>query len=423
MSEELTYEAEQERLKAEYDGQVTITAPRDPEVNPEVYKDVEPLLYRGFLTVPAVINDVYFVFKSLNQHEYELLRFSGGVQSNQVTDRFWDMFLAYGVFMVDGTNILTERERWLPRIAETFSGLNKEAKAKIIRYLSEINRRSAAATALTEAYSMELNSRYRWAQLRGLDLTSVAVTGIDGSQKLGLNWAQQLWRALNYFEDHHAEHERAWENAKFIGSCMAGKGISKVYNQDTDRRAKEKQERMDRKDRILREILLGEKVDTEESKIPGAVVKAARTVEELASQLQEDLRGNKDWHDRVIEEHERRVQQTFADHRTQLETLARENVLQHGDRPVFGGSDLQENLQGLTAQQVEEHMRRRQQLEAQAAARAQVRPMLDEKTERFLERWGGNEVSSEVSTTDKDISGAIPVPTVTRTPVAPFRKK
>jgi len=420
-----TYEAEQKKLQAEYSGQpqgdIHITVPKEPEVNPEVYKDVEPMLYRGFLTVQAEINGVYFVFKSLNHHELELLRFSGGFRGDRVTAKFWDIFLAYGVFMVDGVNILAERDRWIPKLAETFGGLPKEARSMIVRHVGEVNRRSSNAVALTEAYAMEAMSRYRWMQLKGLDLSSPAVTGIEGTQRLGLNWAQHLWRALNHAEDRNEQHEREWENAKFVGSCFAGKGISKVYNQDNDRRRKDKEERLSRKDKVLREIVLGEKTEAHTLTIPGAVITAPRTVEELASQLEKDLRGDKDWHDKVIEAHETKIRNQYGERQAQLEVVAKENAVQFGDRSVVGGSD----VQGLTPEEVAARVERRKQLQAQEAARRQVHPEIqDEKTQNFLNKWGvlGPEVATEISTTDQDISGAVPLPTV-RAPATPFRRK
>jgi len=414
-----SYDEDQAALQAELDGKpdIHITIPQDPEVNPEVYKDVEPMLYRGFLTVSADINGVLFVFKSLNHHEFELLRFSAGERSSNA---FWNSFLAQAVFMVDGHNILSDREKWTPKLADLFAGLPKDARAKIIRYVSEVNRRSSSAVVLTEAYAMELASRYRWMQLKGLDLTSIAVTGIDGTQRLGLNWAQQLWLALNHADDRNELHEREWENSKFVASCFAGKGIQKVYNQDNERRRKDKEERSSRKDRVLREIILGEVSDSRTLKIPGAVITAPKTVEELAHQLENDLRGNKDWHDKVINAHETNIRQRSNERRVQLEEVARESAVQFGDQSIIGGSD----LRGLSLQEMEKQMASRKQLQAQRAARMQVHPEdTDEKTQQFLEKWGMTEVGSHVSTTDRDISEAVSLPKLDRVPTVPFRKR
>ena len=410
-----TYEQEQQRLQAEVDGGIHITIPQEPEVNPEVYRDVDPMLYRGFLTVSAEINQVLFVFKSLNHHELEMLSFCGGAK---VSEGFWDTFLAYGVFMVGGVNILPDRDKWIPKIAEIFASLPKDSRARIIRHVSEVNRRASNAVVLTEAYAMEGVSRYRWLQVKGLDLTSVAITGIDGTQRLGLNWAQHLWRAVNHADDRNEQYEREWENAKFVGSCFAGKGISKVYAQDTERRRKEREERMARKDTILREIILGERVDPKNLMLPGAVVTAPRTVGELAEQLESDLRGNKDWHDKVIEDHETRIRANYNTRLKQVEEAAQETAAQFGGRRILGGA---ESLEGYTPEQVRQQVDRRQR---QISARVPT-VEADAKTQQFLDRWGatGPEVTSDVSTTNADITGAVPLPQTTRTPATPFRRK
>jgi len=418
------YEEEQRRLKSEYDGKpvedIRVTAPQEPEVNPKVYKDVEPLVFRGFLTASAEINGVPFVFKSLNHHEFELLRFSG-LLDDTAAKGFWDTFLSYGVFMVEGVNVLRDRDQWLPRIADTFSPLPTKAKRKIIRHISEINRRVSAATILTEAYAMESMSRYRWMQVKGLDLTATAVTGIAGTQSLGMNWAQHVWRALNLAEDRNDQHERDWDNAKFIGSCFAGKGLNKVYAQDTDRRNKDKEERISRKDKLLREVVLGEKVPEKTTMLPGAQVTAPRTVEELADQLEKDLRGDQDWHDKVIADHERRIKEQYQARQRQREEAAEASASRFGNRNVIGGSE----LDGLTVQEVEERVKRSKQIQAQNAARMQLHSVPDqEKTEAFLDRWGatGPEITTEIANTDRDTSGATALP-VRKTPATDSFKK
>lgn len=416
-----SYEAEQQRLKAELEGEddVSITAPVEPEVNPEVYKDVEPLLFRGFLTLSAEINGVSFVFKSLNHHEFDLLRFYGSLE-RQNSQEAWGTFLAYGVFIVGGVNILPERERWLSRLADLFNGFPSDAVSRMVRYLSEVNRRAAVAVYLTEAYAMETISRYRWLQLSGTDLTSVAATGIDGTQRLGMNTAQQVWRAINVIEDRNERYEREWEHAKFVGSCFAGKGIQKVYNQDTRRRRQEREDRMTRKDKVLRQWVLGETPQDGVIKGPGFVMSVPRTVEELTVQLEKDIRGEKDWHDRVVEEHEGRIRAGHAERRNLLEQARSASLHKFPERGVVSG---ERSEQTYTRGEMEALLRRRKQLMAQEVARMQVNPGLDDKTTNFVDRWWGDrDPSSEFATTERDPSAAAPIP-VPRVPSTPFRRK
>ncbi len=417
-----SYEQEQTRLREQYDGkkEIRIEAPKEPEVNPEVYRDVEALLYRGFILLPAELNGVRFVFKSLNQHEFETIRLFGGLQEkSEPTAEFWALFLAYCVLIVDGLNVLADRRTLLPQLSDTFSKLPLKARQRMVRNISEINRRASNAVVLTEAYAMEPTSRFRWGQLHGLDLTSPSVTGIEGTERVGLNWAQLLWRALNYFEDLHIRSEQEWENAKFVGSCFAGKGMSKVHTQDQTRRDNERLERSARKDALLRHVLLGDPLDTKDRK-GGMRVISAHTVEELAEQLEHDLRGEQDFHDQVVQAHEERVRQQYQDRRRQLEELSRQREIEYEGKTLVGST----NLEGLRPDEVQQRVLRRKQLAAQQASSRLLPPELsDPKMAGFLEKWGviGQEVQSEVTRTDRDVSNVVALPAA-RTPGTPFRR-
>jgi len=378
------YERQEAELKRlEEDQRKRIESFKEPEVNPEVYKDVEPLLFRGFLTQGVEINDVHFVFKSLNHHEFELIRMHGGSLKNGTpTQRFWDTFLAYGVLMVDGINVLPNRDQHLSTLAKTFADFQSSVKQRIVRHLSEINRRASNAVTLTECYATEKQSRYRWYQSKNMDLTSTAITGISGTSNLGLNWAQLIWRALNQFEDQKEDLEHNWDHAKFIGSCSAGKGISKIYNQDNQRRKQEREDILSRKDELLRHVLFGEPMHSKQLK-DGAVWVTARTTEELMNQLDRDLRGEKDWHDHIVQETEARMRKTEEDRQQQMTSLARSRDAEFDGKPLVGGTD----MTGLTPVEVQERMVRQKQQEARATS--DPSPWLhDEQFERRMARLG-----------------------------------
>lgn len=393
------------------DDEVTIDPPKRTaaDVNPELFRDVEPMLFRGFVYTPAVINDVVFVFKSLNHHEFERIGFHSGTRGSghAVTQRHYSLFLAYGVYMVDGVNVLVSRDEWLTELATFFAELNEVARRKVIYELSEINRRAAQAVILTEAFAMEIMSRLRWAQVRGLDLTSIGISGIEGTQQLGMNWAQLTWRALNYYEDLKEVAEREWENAKFVASSMAGKGMSKVHAQDKRRREEELEARIDRRDRILRLALLGEAAEKEG---PGYTMQVARTVEELADQLERDLRGERDWHDEVVAAHEARVRQERDTRIERLRQLQADYEDRYGDAPILGGTD----MSGLSPTEVKERITRRRQLMAQRLASRQVRPefaeLQDPRMHRFMEKWHGNTDQKDLGVHLADRPRGLPIP-------------
>jgi hypothetical protein len=399
--------------------EIEIPPPREPEVNPEIYKDVAPLLAKGFLMLPAEINGILFVFKSLNQHEYEMLGLMGGLRHEKApTQTFWNMFLAYGVYMVDGTNVIDSRDRSMKEIARAFADFTPGARSKLIRHLSELNRRANVATILTEAYVTESYSRYRWAQVKGLDLMSPTVTGIAGTEKIGLNYAQLTWRALNYYEDLQDTMEREWENAKFVGACMAGKGIQKVNHADERRRAKQKEMLFSRKDAVIRYALFGDPLDGDKLK-DGKIIIAARTTEELSAQLQASLRGEKDWHDQVVESYEQQIRDRYTAQEQKLKEMLASHKEDFGDQNVVGGT----NLQGLSPAEVHERMTRRKQFEAQQLAKRVLYPQLDERSDVLHQKWGltDSEVSTTFSQTDRDPSEAVPI-TPPTAPGRPFRR-
>jgi hypothetical protein len=417
-------EGEEEAVSGLDEG-IRIDTPKDPEVNPEVYRDVERLLFRGFLTLVGEINGVPFVFKSMNHHEFDNLQWiTGGLlgRDRRSHDRYYSAFLSHGVFMIDGQNILPERGKWIPKLEETFGGLPSSARTKLIRYLSDVNRKASNAVSLTEAYQVEASSRFRWAQLRGLDLMSATCTGVQGTEALGMNYGQLVWRALNSYEDTRDKAEREWDFAKFIGGCfVGGKEIRKVHSQDTERRKKEREDRLERRDKVLRQVLTGE--DPEDEKKNRTVKIVARTVEELASQLERDLRGEKDWHDEVVTREEARIRATIQERQQKIHQVSK-------DREQDPTRSATTEMAGLSRDEVQQRILRRRQLEAQEVAGKMVYPeLMDPRMEAFLQKYMESDdtyqsspgVKSNVGTTDRDTSDVHPQPP-NRPRATPFRR-
>jgi len=411
-----TYDEDQERLRRQYDGEPADDdidesfIPKEPEVDPRVYRDVEPLLSKGFLHQSASIGGTSFVFKSLNHREFELVNISFKLQSGfSGTSKFYSCLLAYGLWMVDGVSVLPSRQENLSDLITWFESMNGGVRESVVRHLSELNRRANQATYLTEAYAMETASRIRWNQVRGLDLMSSSLTGIEGTTSLGYNWAQLIWRALNFVEDEHQRMENDWENAKFVASAMAGKGISRIHAKDRQRRRSELNDRRERKDRILRWAVLGEA--PEEKQREGGQMIVARTVEDLSKQLDKDLRGEKDWHDLVIEAHEKRIQDNQEERQQYLRELHAEHEREMGGRELTGATD----LRGLTRDEVERLNRERQQRILERLQRPGVQ--MDPKIQAFEEKW-----NSALPLSGKDSSNALPAGGVSRERTTPWRR-
>ena len=196
----------------------------------------------------------------------------------------------------------------------------------------------------------------------------------------GLNWSQLTWRALNHFEDLKEQAERDWENTKFVASAMAGKGMNKVYGQDKRRRQTEKETKIERREKIIRHALLNEPLDGP-SQSP---IKVARTVEELNTQLERDLKGEQDWHDRVIASHEHRLQKGYDDRMEHVRQLREKHIEEYGDKAIIASTE----IKGLDRSQVQQRLSDRQKEIAKSLATQQKYPeLMDEKQAEFSKKW------------------------------------
>lgn len=282
-------------------------------VSDEVWVDLEQYLFTGFLTSPAEVLGKTFVFKSLNHVEVGALSYlrPAGGSAMELQSSFRSSFIAHSVFIVDGENALYRRPAHIRKLVRLFSKLSSDVQAKIVETLRILNEKAARLHPLTEVYVHENRSRYKWLQLASIPVHSPLATGIAGTDELGMNYCQQTWTALNRLLDERETVEREWTNAKFVGSCFAGKGVRAIDERDRSRRERERVEREDRKMEVLYMYLNRQgpgdtnkpaTVTLPDGRLASVTKKfQADSVEELADQLSAALSGEKDHHDLVVE--------------------------------------------------------------------------------------------------------------------------
>lgn len=337
------YEKDQEILQREMDGErgsttssplddVSLTEPQAPEVNPVIYRDVESMLFRGFVVSTGKFESVPVVWKNLNHTEFDFLTLVHDPDSIE----FQNAFLARSMFIIAGRSVLAEQATG--ELEDFFSKLPHGHRAYMVRELQLLNERASRATRMVEAYAMEKNSRWRWAQIRGLDMSSPSLTGIRGTEVLGYNWCQLIWRALNQNEDQIEALENSWDHAKFIGSCFTK--LDKVYSSDRKRRQDNQRERIRRKDQILREVVLFEDPEASGRGSPHRY-EVAMDAKDLIRQVKKELAGEKDFHDEVIEAATKHYQDTLAEQERMIEEARKESEARFGSGSVYqGGADI-----------------------------------------------------------------------------------
>ena len=135
------------------------------------------------------------------------------------------------------------------------------------------------------------------------------MTGIAGTDHLGLSSHQVAWVWLNEEEDERLRSEEQWSFSKFIASASNAKGVKKLDGKDKARLKRIKEERQ--------RIIAGESYQGPQRIEP-------HSVKELKKQLVADLEGTKDLHDRIIDAYEASIQKRRADHRLRQEELVEE---------------------------------------------------------------------------------------------------
>jgi hypothetical protein len=356
------------------------------QVDESVWQELEQFLYTGFLVSPAVVQNQSFVFKTLNPYELRNIQYMrpAGDSLPESSAIFRNAFVAHSIFMVDGNNALYERPRHINRLIRAVSRLSAKVQDNIIENLAALNERASLLLPLVEAYTYENRSRYRWLQVKGSQVHHPIATGIAGTDELGMNLCQQTWTALNHIIDRQEEMERDWQNAKFIGSCFAGKAIRAIEEKDRGRREKEKTDREDLKMRTLYVYLnrkVGKDVEQEEPvpvQLPDGrfahVVKRfkAESAQELADQLSASLSGEKDYHDLVVEAKLKQVRESAE----QKDAFKRSLMARE---PMFGPtSDGKVRVLG-SKKEAEAYVKRMKELEREHIMRSAKQEALDER--------------------------------------------
>ena len=288
---------------------VQIRVPKvDHNIDERIWIDLEEYLFTGFLSNHANIFGQNFVFKSLNHQELRLINYLKS-DDNSI---FKASFIAYSLFIAMGQNILCNRSTNISNLTELVQKFEPILQDKIIDNLNLLNKKASRLFPLVEVYVHEPRSRFRWLHIKKSLINSPDITGIPGTNEIGLNYCQENWIALNELLDKKEANEVDWNHSKFIGSCFAGKGVISIDEQDKTRRNREKQDISDNKARVVSEYLgyihSGDEVVLSENTtvLPDgrtAVVESrfsAETTEELAEQLSASLSGEKDFHDQVV---------------------------------------------------------------------------------------------------------------------------
>lgn len=260
----------------------------------EAYGVLSDLIFRGFLTTELVLNGKSFVFKTVNEREFSLMKaYAGHPDRPDYLVRFNTLFLVHSLFLVDGESILFERRNKLSELCEHFMTMSDTLFKKFFTEMNAVRSESFDVLKYLEGFSYTDHSRRSWKVMCGGVPNDEAFTGIAGTKEMGLNAHQESWIQINRMLDDEAQYNREFSNALLIASASNPKGTRKIRSQhDANLQSSEDRRKQ------LAEIGYRE---TEGRWSPEGWAAPVDTVEELLGELNRQMNGVKDRHDLFIE--------------------------------------------------------------------------------------------------------------------------
>jgi hypothetical protein len=279
--------------------------------------DVQDLVKTGFLTDCVRIGNSYLIFKTINSvelHEIDERVPETRFRIDGFRKSFW--MLAFAIYKIDGQNMLFSRPNSLDYLNKQFWQWPQTILVHLLEILNSLMQRSVEALEKVKMWVPRLDSRLLWRAVMGFPLCDSKLTGILGTEKLGLNEAQIVWVALNRVLDNYEEYWKHLSNAALIASATNPKGMRSLNQSIRSQEQSYKQ--------MLKDWERGDAPRDE-------VVKVARSVEDLLEQKRREEQGIKDEHDGAIERLEQGIRDTVL---SKLER-AREKV-RRGEEEVVG---------------------------------------------------------------------------------------
>jgi len=273
--------------------QSQINQPKKPD-----YTLAKNVLYKGFITgaVEITLPDsrtMTIVLKSLNSNEHDIIKLSAASsKKGESKMRGTILTLLYATFLVDGENVLANRTKYFSELTKTYGTLKPVELFKIIAEVSRINQRFIQEQDNVYRYMHSPDSRVGWSVCK-TDVTQSRFTGIEGTDILGFNEYQKLWAVFNQNEDMTIYHKSAYNLVLFLASAIDPKSVNAIRAQQD---AEEKYEEERRK-----RLVEGADLDKPFERV------GIKTVEQLKREMEMAVRGEKDFHDMVIEDFERQL--------------------------------------------------------------------------------------------------------------------
>lgn len=309
-----------------------VLPPTTYEQRQSLYTDLIALITTGFISHKCRLGESTISLRNLCPSDNIFLKNC----TNATDDLEWMLWtISRSVWMIDGFIFLGEKN-YAFYVYQQIKNLPPSIVKRIFKLVVSLTKKVNEQFEKIEAYYYEDSSRNLWAQIRHLTLPNDKVSGILGSENLGINLAQRIWVSLNTYRDEILTERKSWNNAKFIASASAPKGVDKINKKEQSSIEREEH----RKKRYLDEFYYrqtGVITDEKDSPTSKKVVRSASTPDELEEEMRKWVSGENDEHDLIVlsyknkikEKHKKELlerQQRLADVQKELEEEGEETI-------------------------------------------------------------------------------------------------
>jgi len=298
-----------------------------------IYKDLESVIYKGFISFSAQWKGVTLGFRTPDKESQEEL--VGRVEEGSKSWKIW--LVSTYLHSVDG--FIIERGTngpWYVSKVWVESLINVELDV-LCSVCFGLKKRMDRCYKLVEAYCHEPYSRYNWR---------------IGTRPRGKTYVGQVWSSINRIEDQLDEDMRNWTHTRAIVGAMSGKA-AKSLAQSEEKYVKSRKLAAQRTiERVVNEVLFGEVTPPEPEyiEIGGEKVMvptiSPQSLESLEAEMARAMSGEKDLHDILVEDYKARAKQHMENSRR-----AREEAR---NRSLESSQDESGSIKAYTPEQMEE---------------------------------------------------------------------
>lgn len=276
------------------------------EFSVDIYKDLEDILFKGFLSYGFSFNNVHYRFKSLSESEFDYINNKWFFIDNP-EDKF-KYFLAFSILEINAENLLTVRyeSAFVKKLIAVINSWPQEFFFKTTRLIDFFRERQMYSAKLLEAYTYTDVSRQNWSCYKNMFLNSPQVTGYPGTEIFTLSSLQKSWIYINSLEDLRIWTEVANDVGRLAGSAANPEGMKDFNSGEINRRNSLKMYR--------EQVKSGAGYASE---FPSGGISDM----DLIEQLQRAQRGEKDEHDLIVEAYEKKLKQKHLEDKKMLVEL------------------------------------------------------------------------------------------------------